>query len=98
MANEEKIKALAKVIEDEISYDASGHSDEERCPHCGEVIKEEQTWGYWIDHRGTLAQTIVNHLGLSNSLREAIDEKLSDITVTGNKKKDSLTIAEELLA
>jgi hypothetical protein len=94
---EDKIKALAKVIEREISYDASGHSDEERCPHCHKVIKEEQTWGYWIDNKGTLAQAIVNHLGLGSGLRGAIEEKLGDVYVTGDKKKDSVEIAEAIL-
>lgn len=94
----DKITELAKVIEKEISYDASGHTPEERCPHCGKVIKEESTWGYWIDHRGMLAQAIANHLGLGSAMREAIDGQLSNATVTGNKKKDSLEIAKEILA
>lgn len=94
----DKTTELAKLIEREISYDASGHSPEERCPHCGKVIKEEETWGYWIDHRALLAQAIVDYLGLGSSLRDAIEEKLGEVGVTGNAKNDSVTIARILLS
>jgi hypothetical protein len=93
----DKITELAKVIERNISYDASGHQPEKRCPHCGEVIEKEETCGYWIDHKGTLAQEIANHLGLSSAFREAIERQLDDVDVTGDAKKDSLVIVKEIL-
>jgi hypothetical protein len=96
-AMSDKVAKLAELIEKEISYDASGFTPEKRCPHCNEVIQKQETWGYWIDHRGVLAQAIIDHLGLGSSMREAMDSKLGEIDVTGNKKKDALTIAQELL-
>lgn len=93
----DKITELAKVIEKNISYDASGHTPEKRCPHCNEVIQKEEIYGYFLDHRGSLAQQIANYFGLGESFRETVEEKLQEVSVTGDKKRDSIAIANEIL-
>ena len=77
---------LLKLIEDEISYDASFSYECEKCSHAPK--------NYWLDHKDTLARVIAEKLNLKDVT--LIHRVLQSVYTKGNRKEDALYIVEEI--